>query len=153
MRFIFWTVLLFILWMILSESTQIENITIGLLVSTLISAVSIRLFKEDKFEIISPFWLFVYLFVLLKNLITSNMLLSKIILRKKIIISPAIVKVKTTLKSDWKKLMLANSITLTPGTLTLDIIDDYLFIHTISYDENMDKREIIREFEEIIEKI
>jgi multicomponent Na+:H+ antiporter subunit E len=68
-------------------------------------------------------------------------------------LAPVIVAVKTELKSDWKKLLLANSITLTPGTLTLDIKDDTLFIHAIEYHEGASKENITKEFEDIIAKI
>jgi len=68
-------------------------------------------------------------------------------------LSPAIVAVKTNLESDLKKLLPANSITLTPGTLTLDIKDDMLFIHVIEYDEDSNKGNITKEFEDIIAKI
>jgi multicomponent Na+:H+ antiporter subunit E len=47
-------------------------------------------------------------------------------------INPGIVVIKTTLKSDLGKLLLANSITLTPGTLTVDVSGDYLLIHWIN---------------------
>jgi multicomponent Na+:H+ antiporter subunit E len=47
-------------------------------------------------------------------------------------IRPGIVAIRTSLKSDVGKLMLANSITLTPGTLTVDVSDEYLFIHWIN---------------------
>ena len=47
-------------------------------------------------------------------------------------IRPGIVAIRTTLKSDIGQLMLANSITLTPGTLTVDVSDEYLFIHWIN---------------------
>jgi len=152
-RYFYWTVLLFILWLILSNHTQIQDILVGIIVSMSVAFMYVNMFKQKNVELIKPVWLFVYLYVLLKNLVISNLQLSKIILSKKIEISPAIIKVETSLKSDWKKLMLANSITLTPGTLTLDIKENSLFIHTILYDEGMDKREIIKEFEEIIEKI
>jgi len=46
-------------------------------------------------------------------------------------IKPAIVKVKTTLKSEFAKTLLANSITMTPGTITVDIIDDEFYVHLI----------------------
>lgn len=95
----------------------------------------------------------VYLFVLLKNLIISNLQISKRVLSKDMKLSPAIVAVKTDLESDWKKLLLANSITLTPGTLTLDIKDDTLFIHDIDYHEDSSQESITKEFEDIIAKI
>ena len=47
-------------------------------------------------------------------------------------IKPGIVVIKTGLKSDIAKMILANSITLTPGTFTLDVISDKLLIHWIN---------------------
>ncbi len=153
MRLLFWTVLLFALWMVLTSNFQIFNIIVGLGVSFSIALLYTKLFRHKEFEFISPVWFMVYLYVLLKNLLLSNIQISKRILRPDMKLSPAIVAVKTNLESDWKKLLLANSITLTPGTLTLDIKDDILFIHVIEYDEGSGKENITKEFEDIIAKI
>jgi len=153
MRLLFWTILLFTIWMVLTQNFYMSNILIGTAVSFSVSLLYVKLFKHGEFEFISPFWLVTYLLVLLKNLILSNMRISKRILSRDMKLSPAIVAVKTDLKSDWKKLMLANSVTLTPGTLTLDIKDDILFIHDIEYHANTDKESITREFEDVIAKI
>ena len=45
---------------------------------------------------------------------------------------PRLVRIKTELKTDFAKWFLANSITLTPGTITIDIEGDELLIHSIS---------------------
>jgi len=153
MRLLFWTILLFALWMVLTSNVQIFNIVVGLAVSFSIALLYTKLFMHKAFEFISPVWFMVYLYVLLKNLILSNIQISKRILRPDMKLSPAIVAVKTNLESDWKKLLLANSITLTPGTLTLDIKDDMLFIHVIEYHEGSNKENITKEFEDIIAKI
>jgi len=153
MRLLFWTVLLFVMWLILTANSQMSNILIGLVVSFSIALLYTKLFTHKAFEFISPFWLGVYLWILLKNLIISNLRITKRILSKDMKLSPAIVAVKTNLDSDWKKLLLANSITLTPGTLTLDIKDDTLFIHVIEYDEGSSKESITKEFEDIIAKV
>ena len=153
MRLLFWTLLLFILWLILTSNFQMSNILIGAAVSFSIALLYTKLFVHKAFEFISPVWLLVYLFVLLKSLIISNLQISKRILSRDMKLSPAIVAVKTNLESDWKKLLLANSITLTPGTLTLDIVDDTLFIHVIEYHEGSNKENITKEFEDIIAKI
>ncbi len=153
MRLLFWTVLLFALWMVLTSNVQVFNIVVGLGVSFSIALLYTKLFTHKAFEFISPVWFMVYLYVLLKNLILSNIQISKRILRPDMKLSPAIVAVKTNLESDWKKLLLANSITLTPGTLTLDIKDDTLFIHVIEYHEGSNKEDITKEFEDIIAKI
>ena len=152
-RLLFWTILLFTLWMVLTSNVQIFNIVIGIGVSFSIALLYTKLFIHKAFEFISPVWFMVYLYVLLKNLILSNLQISKRILSRDMKLSPAIVAVKTNLESDWKKLLLANSITLTPGTLTLDIKDDMLFIHVIEYHEGSNKEDITKEFENIIAKI
>ncbi len=153
MRLLFWTMLLFGMWLILTANFQIANVLIGAAVSFSIALLYLKLFTHNAFEFISPFWLGVYLWVLLKNLIISNLRITKRTLSKDMKLSPAIVAVKTNLDSDWKKLLLANSITLTPGTLTLDIKGDTLFIHDIEYHEGSNKENITKEFEDIIAKI
>ena len=153
MQYLFWSILLFVLWMILTLNFQMANILVGMAVSFSIALLYVKLFIHKKFEFINPVWLMVYLYILLKNLLISNIQISTMILRSDMKLSPAIIAVKTNLESDWKKLLLANSVTLTPGTLTLDIKDDTLFIHVIAYNENLNKENIIKEFEDIIAKI
>ena len=153
MRIGLWVVLLFGTWLILTNSIDFANIVVGLIVSAVIALLYTRSFKEDDVEMISPLWLGVYIVVFLKNIILSNIQISKRILRKDMRLAPAIVAVKTDLKSDWKKLLLANSITLTPGTLTLDVKGDTLYIHTIEYDKEKKKEDIIKEFQDVIARI
>jgi len=153
MRLLFWTLLLFGMWLILTANFQMANILIGLAVSFSIALLYTKLFIHTALDSIHPIWLVVYLWVLLKNLIISNIRIAIRTFSKDMKLSPAIVAVKTNLESDWKKLLLANSITLTPGTLTLDIKGDTLFIHVIEYYEDSDKEEITKEFENIIAKI
>ena len=153
MRFIFWTSMLFIIWIVLTDSFEMANIILGITLSIGISILYINMFKEKEFEFINPFWLFIYFYILIKNIIKSNIYLANILVRKDLNLTPAIVAVPTRLESDWKKLLLANSITLTPGTLTLDIKDNILFIHIIEYKEGTDKLDITREFEDVIKNI
>jgi multicomponent Na+:H+ antiporter subunit E len=71
-------------------------------------------------------------------------------------IRPGIVKVKTTLKSELARTLLANSITMTPGTITVDIIDDYFYIHWIyvrSEDPEVYTEMIMGTFEKYIKRI
>ena len=71
-------------------------------------------------------------------------------------INPGIVKVKTNLKTDIGRTMLANSITLTPGTLTVEINDDVLYIHWINVQtEDVEKASelIVKKFEKFLLRI
>ena len=71
-------------------------------------------------------------------------------------INPGIVSVRTKLKSPIGRMALANSITLTPGTLTVDIKEDKLYIHWIDVtdlDEEAATRKIVSGFEKYLEVI
>lgn len=153
MRIFFWTILLFSIWMILSANLEIANIFIGLGVSFAISVLYTKMFTHGKIELINPYYFGVYLLILIKNLIISNIQIAIRVLSPDMKLAPRVIEVKTELKSDWKKLLLANSITLTPGTLTLDIVEDTLIIHVIEFRDSDNKDKITKEFEEIIAKI
>ena len=71
-------------------------------------------------------------------------------------IRPGIVKVRTALKTDMARTFLANSITLTPGTLSVDMIDDHLYVHWInitSEDPEKETEIIVRRFEKLLERV
>lgn len=72
-------------------------------------------------------------------------------------IRPALVEIHTELQSDLGRLWLANSITLTPGTLTVDIMADKLTVHWIDAPPNADlaaaTREIAADFEAVLKEI
>lgn len=153
MRILFWTTLLFGVWMILTANVQVVNILVGLGISFSIALLYTKMFSHAKIEMINPYYLGVYILVLVKNLIISNLHIAKRVLSPDMKLNPAIVAVKTELTSDWKKLLLANSITLTPGTLTLDIKDDMLYIHIIECKDIAMKENITQEFEAVIKKI
>jgi len=78
-------------------------------------------------------------------------------LHPKMPIKPGIVKIRTKLKTDSGITALANSITLTPGTLTVDVTDDgYLYVHWINVkaeDIEQATSQIARRFEWFIQKI
>lgn len=73
----------------------------------------------------------VYVFVLIKEIIVSNLYMAKLILGKKDSFTPVIVRVKIPLKTNLCKVILANSITLTPGTITADFEGDVFTVHCI----------------------
>ena len=68
----------------------------------------------------------------LRELFKSNLKMAAIVLSPSLPITPGIVKVRTRLKSRMGRLMLANSITLTPGTLTVEMTGEWLYIHCVT---------------------
>ena len=65
MRVIFWSILLFLMWIVLTSNTQIANIFVGLGVSVSVASLYILLFPKNDFEFIHPVWFMVYIFVLM----------------------------------------------------------------------------------------
>jgi len=72
-----------------------------------------------------------YIPVFLWEMLKANLDVAYRVLHPKLPINPGIVKIKTGLKNELAQTMLANSITLTPGTMTVDIDGDDLYIHWI----------------------
>jgi len=88
--------------------------------------------------------------VFLKNLVKSNIEVAKIVLTPELPTNTGIVKLKTKLTNDHDKLLLANAITLTPGTITLELNNDELYVHVLSIkslDRAILQREIVDEME------
>jgi len=97
---------------------------------------------------------FMFLFTFIVELVKANFDVARRVLSPSLPINPGIVEVKTKLKSKIGRVTLADSITLTPGTFTLELIDDSLFIHWIdvkSGDINENTRLIVEKFEKYLE--
>ncbi len=94
-----------------------------------------------------------YLFI---EIVKANLDVARRVIQPRIPINPGIVRVKTRLKSPVGRMILANSITLTPGTLTVDIKDDHLYIHWIDVtdkEEQQATEKIVAGFEKYLEVI
>lgn len=158
-RFFLNWLFLFIVWLAFTSTFQAQEVWVGLGTSLLISLFTSRFFNCCTMNILLPVSLFysiVYVFVFLIELVKSNFDVARRVLTPSLPINPGIVTFKTKLKSDFAKMMLANSITLTPGTLSVDLIDDTYYIHWIDVKTTDPEKthEIIAEkFEKILLKI
>lgn len=129
---IFVTLMLF--WLMLTSSLAGDSLLVGALVSFAIAVFfqdSLSFFSEFRYTpaaFIAGFQYYGYFF---KELIKSNFRLASIVIAPSLPIDPGIVKIRTKLKTRMGRLMLANSITLTPGTLTVALEGEYLYIHWV----------------------
>jgi len=109
------------------------------------------------FSPVRVFWLIVYIPVFFYYILIANFDVVYRALHPKLPIKPGIVKIKTNLKTDAARVALANSITLTPGTLTVDLTDDgTMYIHWInikSTDTEKATEYISKKFEYFLAKI
>jgi multicomponent Na+:H+ antiporter subunit E len=150
---------LFAIWLILNASLDPQVVVAGLVIATLL-ALGLASFSEPFAEIrLSPkrtYYFAMYFLVFLRELVLANLHVAMLVLKPKLDIHPGIVEIKTRLKSRTGRLALANSITLTPGTLTVDIQGDSLFIHWIDVtdkDPESATRKIAETFERYLSVI
>ncbi len=158
-NFLYMFGLLVIVWLALTSSIHWQELTIGILFSLILAVVLSSSYAELGLPPLSVrriVYFCIYHVVLLKEIIIANIDVAYRVIHPKMPIRPGIVVIKTGLKQDIAKLILANSITLTPGTFTLDIIGDMLLIHWINIkDEHVDQatRIIGERFEKYLRKI
>lgn len=137
-RWIYSFIILSIGWLLFTFPFNQQELIIGLIAAFIISIFTSKFFNEfglDNFSPLKIIGLLIYIPYLLWEIVIANLEVAKIVLSPSLPINPAIVKAKTTLKSDFGKMLLANSITLTPGTLTLDIDGEDFYIHCIKIDD------------------
>ena len=153
-RFIFTFGVFMLLWVGLTSSTNAQELIAGAILSLIVASFAFKTFTDQGLNFLKPkkiFYIVKYLLVFLKALVVANLDVARRVISPKLPINPGIVIYKTKLKNDTAKVILANSITLTPGTLTVDVIGDELFIHWIDV-KSTDSSVIYREIGEAFEK-
>ncbi|SER71589.1 Na+/H+ antiporter subunit E [Salipaludibacillus aurantiacus] len=139
-----------LIWMLLRAEYTILEFIIGYIVGLGLLFVLRRFLHFDfYFRRIAAFIKLILLFFY--KLILSNIDMIKIVLSPKMDIQPGIIAVPTKLRTDWEVTLLANLISLTPGTLTMNFSEDgrTLYVHSIHVP---DKEKAIKEIHESFEK-
>lgn len=126
--------LAFAFWLLLVGTLNSQELVAGLLVAAAAAALAIDrapILAGFRIAPTAPLAVLGYLGALLVALVRANLDVARRVLSPALPIRPAVVRVSTGLRSDLGRLVLANSITLTPGTLTVDVEDDQLVVHWI----------------------
>ncbi|NQU16749.1 MAG: Na+/H+ antiporter subunit E [Candidatus Saganbacteria bacterium] len=150
---------LLIIWFLFTFSLDPFSVLLGVIFSFVISLLTYdlfvdreRVFKKGMFDLVR--FLFSYVIILLFEIyIASIYLVYQVITMK---INPGFVRIKTQLKSDFAQAILANSITLTPGTVTIDVENDNLYVHwlAVSTDNEQKAAKSIKErYESWLKKV
>ncbi len=129
-------ILLFALWLILNGRITLEICIFGVIIAALIYLFMCKFMnfsiKKDLRLMRNVGYGIVYFFVLLKEIFVSNFKVMAIIINKNIPIKPAMTEVRIDLKTRMAKTILANSITITPGTITVKIEGHVFIVHCLS---------------------
>ena len=134
---IFVFVLLMVIWVVLSGFFDVFHLSLGLISCAIVVWLSSDLLFENRHHrlnvrIRQAFGLFAYSIWMIGQIILSNIYVLRLALGSTEKLEPQIVRYKCSLNTDFQRFLLANSITLTPGTVTIKIIGDTYYVHAIS---------------------
>jgi len=147
----------FIVWIIFNGRITLEIFAFGAVISLVMFCFICKYMNYSPqkewtlYRRILPFC--GYLFLLIKEIIIANFAVFKLILNCNEVIEPIIVHIRPELKSEFCRVILANSITLTPGTITVSIGEEELIVHCLdkSLAEGMEQSQFIKMLQKIEE--
>jgi multicomponent Na+:H+ antiporter subunit E len=159
MRYIFAFIILLGFWLLFTYSLETNNLIVGAIASLITVLIFARHLVRPVWKMLQPqryFWFIIYMVVFIWECIKANFDVAYRVLHPAMPIKPGIVKVKLNLKTNMAKTILANSITMTPGTISVDLIGDTLYVHWIyvsSDDPEVYSKKVAGRFEKYIKRI
>ena len=128
-------VLFFLAWIIFNGNITVEIISFGVVIASVMFIFMCKFMDYSIKKEINVYkksiWFLVYVVILLREIVKANLAIIPKILTVEEEMEPCLVTFKTGLKSDFTKMLLANSITLTPGTITVSLKGDEYTIHCL----------------------
>ena len=155
--FILTVLLLLGLWLLLTSPPSVVELVAGAVVAVVIATMPTganRLLQDVRVTPRAVAGAIVYLFVFLFELVKANLDVAFRVLAPSLPIRPGIVRINTHLTTPLARMLLASSITLTPGTITVETRGSEFFIHWIAVrDEDPEgaTRAIASKFERYLE--
>ncbi len=146
---------LVLLGLLLAGSLRPDEVIAALVVGAIVTALAaprLSIMAGVRLSLGAPLSLVRYLGVFFVALIRANLDVARRVLSPSLPIHPAVVEVRTGLQSPLGKLLLANSITLTPGTLSVDVKDDHILVHWIDCAPGVDIDNATRAIAESFER-
>jgi len=128
-------ILLFSLWLIFHAKITLEIVLFGLFFSGILFYFTVKFMdyslKKEKQVLFLCLYIFQYVVVLIVEILRANIGAIKFIFRRKQKPRPFIFKFRTALSTQTARVVLANSITLTPGTITVSLDQEVFTIHCL----------------------
>ncbi|MBQ3030805.1 MAG: Na+/H+ antiporter subunit E [Agathobacter sp.] len=122
-------------WIVFNGNVTLEILIFGVVIAAVMLLFMCKFMdyslKKELNVYKKSIWFLAYVVLLLREIIKANLAIIPRILTVEEEMDPIIVKFRTSLKSDFTKMLLANSITLTPGTITVALEDDEYTIHCL----------------------
>ena len=150
-------VLFFLAWIIFNGNITLEIAIFGIVISSAMFVFMCKFMdyslKKEVNVYKKSIWFLAYAVLLIREIVKANLAIIPRILTVEEEMEPIIVKFRTSLKSDFTRMLLANSITLTPGTITISLEGDEYTIHCLDTSlanglENSDFEKALKKLEE-----
>lgn len=147
-----------LVWLVFTWPNNLQDLVVGVIVAAFVSYLTGDMFTENPAvytKIKRIFWMIVFIAVFIYEYIKACLEMVARLLMPQIDLKPGIVKVRTNLKSETALVFLANAITLSMGTLTVDIASEQgcLYIHWMNaktQDAEEASKKIVAKFEKIL---
>lgn len=130
------TLILWAIWMLLNNTFAAGHLVLGFILAMIIPWVTAD-FWPNKVNIKEPFTLFKFIAIVLWDILVANVKVAKLILDKSDKLTPAFFRIDLDIQTPLGISILANTISLTPGTVSCDYRADshQLLIHGLSVDD------------------
>lgn len=156
------SVLLLALYLIYTGAVNVVDVVLGVIVAAAVSALFADVVIENPGKIVDvKRWAYLLAYAILYLTVIeakAHWGVVKVILHPRVPVRPAIVRIRHDVETDYAKTLIANSITNTPGTVTVDVDEErrVMYIHWISaetLDDEGARRRISELFERYAKKI
>ena len=125
----------FLLWLIFNGNITLEIVIFGMVIASVIFAFVCKFMdhsvKKEILYIKKSGCFLRYVVILVWEIVKANIAVIHLILTDREVVEPVLVTFRTKLKTQTARMILANSITLTPGTITVSLEDDQLVVHCL----------------------
>ncbi len=137
MRNVFVLLLLIVLWLLLSGLYKTIVLFFGAVSVAIVMAVMSKMNKEDGYRVdldLKFKGVVTYTSFLILEIVKSNTSVIRLLLSRNLNLNQKFVDIKFPQKSEVGKVVFANSITLTPGTVTVEIDKEKFLVHALNAD-------------------
>ena len=150
-------ILFLLAWIIFNGNITLEILIFGVVIAAVMFLFMCKFMDYSLQKEINVYkksiWFFAYAVLLFREIVKANLVIIPKILTVEEEMEPVLVKFRTTLKSEFTRMLLANSITLTPGTITVSLEEDEYTIHCLDTSlaeglENSDFEKALKKLDE-----
>ena len=126
------SLMLWFIWLLLNNTVAAGHMLLGFIFAILVPLFTAS-FRPDKVCIRAPLTLLKYLATVMWDIVVANLIIAKLVLGRNDKLMPAFFRIELDIQTPLGISFLANTISLTPGTVSCDLTKDsrYLLVHAL----------------------